>query len=211
MTPKEMRNEKLALRLIKNLEARHFEAYYCPTQNDAKEKILSLIPSDHTVGWGGSMTLDALGIKDALRKKGQILFDRDTCKPEERPVIFKKALTAGTFLTGTNAITEDGELVNVDAVGNRVAALIYGPDSVIVVTSLTKVCKTLEEATSRARNYAAPVNSMRFPDYKTPCKETGVCMDCKSPQSICSVVVTTRLSKPAGRIKIVLIGEELGY
>ena len=115
-----------------------------------------------------------------------------------------------TYLTGANAISEDGEIVNVDGNGNRVAAMTFGPKSVIVACGMNKVVKTAEDATSRARNTAAPVNAQRF-DIRTPCKTTGSCADCKSTDSICSYIVRTRLCKPAGRIKVVLVGEALGF
>lgn len=210
MTPEQTRNEKAAKTVIKNLKARHFDAYYCATKEEAKDLVLSLIPQSDTVGWGGSMTIDALGIKDALRERGQTLFDRDNAAPEERMELFKKSLTANTFLTGTNAITENGELINVDGTGNRVAAIAFGPDSVIVVTGMNKLTKTVMDGAARARNYAAPVNAMRFGN-PTPCVETGCCADCISEKSICNVIVRTRMSKPAGRIKVVLVGESLGF
>ena len=210
MNVEQMRNEKAAKVVVKNLKARHFDAYYCTTKEEAKDLVLSLIPESDTVGWGGSMTIDALGVKDELRKRGQTLFDRDTCKPEERMDMFKKSLTAGTFLTGTNAITETGELINVDGTGNRVAAIAFGPDSVIVVTGMNKLVKNVMDGAARARNLAAPINAARFGN-PTPCVETGCCADCLSEKSICNVIVRTRMSKPAGRIKVVLIGENLGF
>jgi L-lactate utilization protein LutB len=123
----------------------------------------------------------------------------------------RRALLCDTYLAGTNAISEDGQLVNIDGNGNRVAAMIYGPKQVIVAAGMNKVAKTLPDAVVRARNIAAPANVQRFPGLKTPCNETGSCADCLSPDTICSFLVTIRYCKPAGRIKVVLIGKDLGF
>ena len=168
------------------------------------------------VGWvrnmeGGSVTMEALGVIDRVKKGGWRVIDRSTAQSQEEKIeIMRRALLCDTYLTGANAISEDGEIVNVDGNGNRVAAMTFGPKSVIVACGMNKVVKTAEDATSRARNTAAPVNAQRF-DIRTPCKTTGSCADCKSTDSICSYIVRTRLCKPAGRIKVVLIGEAIGF
>lgn len=206
-----IRNEKLGASLIKALTLRHFDAYYCASSSEAAEKILSLIPKTDVVSWGGSMTMEALGIIDRVKKGGWRVIDRSTAQSQEEKVeITRSALLCDTYLTGANAISEDGEIVNVDGIGNRVAAMTFGPKSVIVACGINKVVKTAQDALSRARNTAAPVNAQRF-DIRTPCKTTGTCADCKSTDSICSYIVRTRLCKPAGRIKVVLIGEALGF
>jgi L-lactate utilization protein LutB len=204
------RYDKLGQSVAKALHARHFEAYYCPDIQEACEKLLSLIPETDTVAWGGSQTLAEIGAQDALRARGQTLIDRDTAKtPEERNALMSKALTADTFLMSSNAITEDGQLVNMDGNGNRVAALIYGPRQVIVVAGLNKVAKDLDAAIARVRGTAAPTNAQRF-NINTPCKVTGTCADCKCPDSICANMVVTRLCKPNGKIKVILVGDNLG-
>ncbi len=206
-----IRNEKLGASLIKALVLRHFGAYYCASSSEAAEKILSLIPKTDVVSWGGSMTMEALGIIDRVKKGGWRVIDRSTAQSQEEKIeITRSALLCDTYLTGANAISEDGEIVNVDGIGNRVAAMTFGPKSVIVACGINKVVKTAQDAVSRARNTAAPVNAQRF-DIRTPCKTTGTCADCKSTDSICSYIVRTRLCKPAGRIKVVLIGEALGF
>ena len=206
-----IRNEKLGAGLIKALSLRHFDAYYCASCAEAAEKILSLIPKTDVVSWGGSMTMEALGVIDRVKKGGWRVIDRSTAQSQEEKIeIMRRALLCDTYLTGANAISEDGEIVNVDGNGNRVAAMTFGPRSVIVACGMNKVVKTAEDATSRARNTAAPVNAQRF-DIRTPCKTTGSCADCKSTDSICSYIVRTRLCKPAGRIKVVLVGEALGF
>ena len=206
-----IRNEKLGASLIKALSLRHFDAYYCASSSEAAEKILSLIPKTDVVSWGGSMTMEAIGVIERVKKGGWRVIDRSTAQSQEEKIeIMRRALLCDTYLTGANAISEDGEIVNVDGNGNRVAAMTFGPKSVIVACGMNKVVKTAEDAISRARNTAAPVNAQRF-DIRTPCKTTGSCADCKSTDSICSYIVRTRLCKPAGRIKVVLIGEALGF
>ncbi|MDR0300742.1 MAG: lactate utilization protein [Treponema sp.] len=207
----EMRYSKLAPKVVKALETRGFEAHYFESEAEAAEKIISLIPKAHTVSWGGSKTLTDMGIQERLAKEGYNLLDRDkAATPEERQDIMRRSLLCDTFLSGTNAISEDGQLVNIDGNGNRVAAMIYGPKQVIVAAGMNKVAKTYEDAVVRARTIAAPLNAQRFPSLKTPCNENGTCSNCVSPDTICSFFVTTRFCKPAGRIKIILIGKDLG-
>jgi L-lactate utilization protein LutB len=210
-TPQELRNRKLGAKVVKALQNRRFEAWYADSPGEAADKVLALIPKTHTVSWGGSLTVSGLGIQDRLAKEGYQTLDRDQGKtPDERLEIMRRALLCDTYLTGSNAISEDGQLVNIDGNGNRVAAMIYGPRQVIVVAGMNKVVKTLEDACSRARNLAAPLNQQRFPSLKTPCNETGSCANCMGPDSICTFIVHTRLCKPAGRIKVVLVGADLG-
>ncbi|MDR0315783.1 MAG: lactate utilization protein [Treponema sp.] len=210
-TPISLRNQKLGAKTVQALKNRFFDAWYFDEPAEALEKIMSLIPADHTVSWGGSFTLDELGIKERLAEKGYKLLDRDKAlNPEERAEIMRQALLCGTFLTGCNAISEDGQLVNIDGFGNRVAAMIFGPRQVIVIAGMNKVAKTLDDAIIRARTIAAPRNTQRFQNNKTPCNETGSCANCTSPDSICSFIVTTRLCKPANRIKVILVGKDMG-
>jgi L-lactate utilization protein LutB len=210
-TPISLRNQKLGAKVVQALKNRFFEAWYFDEQGDALEKIVSLIPAEHSVSWGGSVTLDETGIKERLAEKGYKLLDRDkAANPEERWEIMRQALLCGTFITGCNAISEDGQLVNVDGFGNRVAAMTFGPRQVIVIAGMNKIVKSLDDAVIRARTIAAHRNTQRFPNAKTPCNETGACANCSSPDSICSFIVTTRLCKPAGRIKVILVGNDLG-
>jgi len=193
------------------LHSRSFDAFYFDETVEAIEKIISLIPKDHLVSWGGSQTMLDLGIQERLEKEGYNLLDRDkAASPEERMERMRKALLCDTFLSGTNAISEDGQLVNIDGYGNRVAAMIFGPKQVIVAAGMNKIAKTYKDAIVRARTIAAPLNIQRFPNLETPCSETGSCADCLSPDTICSFFVTTRFCKPKGRIKVILIGKDLG-
>jgi L-lactate utilization protein LutB len=210
-TPAETRCQKLGPKVAQALKNRHFDAWYFDSPAEAIEKIVTLIPKEHTVSWGGSMTVTELGIQERLATEGRALLDRDKAQnPQERHELMRQALLCDTFLTGSNAISEDGQLVNIDGFGNRAAAMTFGPRQVIVVAGMNKIAKTLNDAITRARTIAAPLNVQRFPGAKTPCNETGTCADCASPDSVCSFIVTTRLCKPAGRIKVILIGKDLG-
>ena len=201
--------EKRAQVLIQNLKSRHFEAYYCPDKASALEKALELIPADATVSWGGALSAEQIGLIDAVREKYSVI-DRATGKtPEDFTALMKKGLTADVFLTGANAISMDGQMVNIDGTGNRVAAIVYGPDKVLVIAGMNKVCDTIEEAVQRARNVAAPMNKQRFPN-QTPCEVTGKCGDCKAEGCICNQILITRHCRPVGRIQFILVGEALG-
>lgn len=211
-TPIQKRNDLLGVRVVKALESRHFEAFYCKTGAEAVEKVLSLIPEGESVSWGGSVTMEQLGLIPKLHEGSYKVLDRDkTSTSAERYEAMQKAVCCDNFVSSVNAISEDGQLVNVDGNGNRVAAIAFGPRRVIIVAGMNKVVKTLDDAVSRARNYASPINVQRIPNIKTPCATTGACEDCKSPDCICTYIVTTRISRPSGRIKVVLVGEELGF
>jgi L-lactate utilization protein LutB len=158
------------------------------------------------------MTAAAMGLYDRAAKEGYKCINRDAAKsPEEKVELMRQALLCDTFLMGTNALSEDGILVNIDGNGNRVAGLCYGPRQVIIVAGMNKVAKSLDDAVARARNLAAPLNTQRFPAMKTPCSINGACGNCKSAESICCQIVVTRLCKPAGRIKVILVGQDLGF
>jgi len=210
-TAKSLRNRKLGAKVVRALEERFFEAWYFDEPSEALDKILSLIPSEHVVSWGGSLTLGELGVTERVVREGYKVIDRDKAQDrQERFELMRQALLCDTYLTSCNAISEDGQLVNIDGFGNRVAAMTFGPRQVIVIAGMNKVAKTVDDALVRARTIAAPANTQRFPDNKAPCNETGSCANCKSPDSICSFFVTTRMCKPAGRIKVILVGQDLG-
>jgi len=208
--PRQTYYEKRAERLIQKLKERHFEAFYCKDREEALRQALALIPEGASVGWGGALSAQQTGLMDALHAGNYNVIDRDRANtPEQRKAAMKKCLTADVFITGANALSMDGQMVNIDGMGNRVAAIVYGPESVIVIAGMNKVTDTLEDAMRRARTVAAPINKQRFPG-ETPCLITGVCGGCKSENSICNQILITRNSRPAGRIKIILVGEELG-
>lgn len=204
--------EKRGQLLVKNLKARFFDACYCATKEEALQQALALIPEGSSVGWGGCMSAEQIGLVEAVRSGNFNTIDRDTAKtPGERVDLMRRALLSDVFLTGANAISLDGQMVNVDGNGNRVAAIVYGPKSVIVVAGMNKVVDTLEDAVTRARTVAAPINKQRFPNAPTPCLVTGSCANCKSEGSICNQILITRSTRPAGRIKFILVGEDLGF
>ena len=210
-TPKEIFYENQAATIIKKLNMRKMEGYYCKNVEEAKAKMLELIGNEKkTVGYGGSMTLDENGFKDSVTAAGHELIIRENYKtPEEEKELKSKLTNADFFLMSTNAITLDGELVNIDGRGNRVSYLIYGPDNVIVIAGMNKVVSTVEDGYRRIRNIATPPNCNRL-DCKTPCATTGKCGECFT-DSICCEFVTTRMSRVPNRIKVILVGETLGY
>ncbi len=212
MNPTEQRNELLGQRMIKNLNRRHIEAYYCPTAAEAVKKVSELIPDGSSVTWGGSMTIRDMGIPQQLCNRGTLeVLDRDKAEtPEEIQEIYLRAFTSDVYLSSANAISEDGVIVNIDGNGNRVAAITWGPKKVIFVIGINKVAQTVEAALARARSTASPINAQRF-DINTPCQTDGVCHNCNSTDCVCSYVHFLRNSRNKGRHVVVLVGEDLGY
>ncbi|MDO4322948.1 MAG: lactate utilization protein [Lachnospiraceae bacterium] len=211
MTPMEQYYETMAASVIKGLEKRQMEGYYFKTAKEAVEKIMSMIPPHSSVSWGGSSTLTETGMMEALQSADLELIDRSgASSPEEKKALERKAFAADYYFMSTNAITADGELVNVDGNGNRVAALVYGPDHVMILAGMNKVAADTAAAITRVHTNAAPPNTIRL-NLKTPCSQTGVCKNCLSPDCICSHTVITRFNRIKGRIKVFLIGEELGF
>ena len=209
--PKQDAYDKLGARVVEALKSRHFESWYFSTVEEAKEKVLSLIEKGKSIGWGGSYTLAETGILEAIKQGDYKLIDRDAAKDKaERKMIQKQALIADYFIMSANAISEDGVIVNLDGNGNRAAAMVYGPDNVIVVAGMNKVCKTVEDAVKRTRTVAAPINAQRF-GLSTPCTMTGSCMDCKSPDTICCQILITRFSRHKDRIHVILVNDNLGF
>ncbi|MGD9569362.1 MAG: lactate utilization protein [Sedimentibacter sp.] len=197
--------------IIKNLQKRNMEGYYVETREEAIEKVMSMIKQDDVVSWGGSYTIDELGIKKLLEEKQISVIDRDKAKsPEERVKLMKQALTADVFLTSTNAITMNGELMNVDGNGNRLAAYNFGPDSVIVVAGINKIVPELSVALGKIRSDATVPNTFRT-NSQAPCHFTGKCSECTSKETLCCQILVTRYCKPQNRIKVILVGEYLGF
>ncbi len=208
--PKKLYYAKRGQVLVKNLRSRHFDAYYCDTKEDALKKALELIPIGASVGWGGAMSAQQIGLTDAVKSDKYRAVDRDMCStPAEVEQAMRSCFSADIFLTGANGISLDGQMVNIDGTGNRVAAIIYGPKEVLVIAGMNKVEDSLEAAIYRARHIAAPMNQQRF-EKQLPCTATGVCADCKNQDCICNQIVITRHCRPAGRIKFILVGEDLG-
>jgi len=211
MTPKEKRNGRLAEKLVRNLKRRHYEAYFCKTREEAVEKITGLIPKGASVSWGGSMTIRDMGLTTRLKAGGYEVYDRDDVTTQEDKVrVYRKAFECDYYISSVNAISEDGVIVNIDGNGNRVAAITWGPERVILVVGLNKVCQDVDAAIKRARSEAAPVNMARF-DFNTPCQKDGTCHNCMSPDSICNYISIQRMSHPAKRHIVVLVDDVLGY
>ena len=202
--------EKRGEILVRNLRSRHFDAYYCASKEEALEKALELIPKGASVGWGGVMSAAQIGLLDAVRQGDYRAIDRERCTTQEDKLqAAKDAMFADVFLTSANGLSLDGEMVNIDGQGNRVAAIVYGPREVLVIAGMNKVSDTLEDALTRARTVAAPLNQQRFM-LNNPCTATGTCADCKSETCICNQILITRHCRPVGRIKFILVGEDLG-
>ena len=211
MSPIEIRNEKAAGKVIKNLARSNIEACYCPTAREAVEKLLEMIPAGSSVTWGGSMSIRDIGIPAALAEAGKYeVYDRDKAPDRAAATeIYLKAFSCDYYLSSANAITEDGIIVNIDGTGNRVAAITFGPRNVIFVIGMHKLTQDVDSALARARSLAAPVNTARF-DIQTPCKLDGVCHNCLSDDCICNYIHSRRHS-PKGKHKVILVGESLGY
>ena len=211
MNPIEIRNEKAAGKVIKNLARRNIEAFYCPTSREAVDKLLEMIPQGSSVTWGGSMSIRDIGIPAALADAGKYeVYDRDKAPDRAAATeIYLKAFSCDYYLSSANAITEDGVIVNIDGTGNRVAAITFGPRNVIFVIGMNKLTQNVDAALARTRSLAAPVNTARF-DIQTPCKLDGVCHNCLSDDCICNYIHYLRHS-PKGKHKVILVGESIGY
>ena len=206
------RNQLRAQQLIQALKQRNMEASYAATKEEALAQALAWIPEGSCIGWGGSVSIDAIGLKDAVRQGDYQVIDRDTAaNAEEKEAMYRRILAdCDYFLTSSNAISQDGVLVNIDGTANRLAAMCYGPRHVLYIVGMNKVVATAEDALHRARNEAAPINAMRF-GLKTPCSKTGCCYDCKSPDTVCCQILFTRFNHTPGRVKVILVDDSLGY
>ena len=202
------RNEKLAQKVIKGLESRNMAGYYAKDKDEALRTALGLIKEGSTITMGGAMSAHEIGLVEALKKGDYNFVDRD--QMEDKKAAALAAYSADVFLTSTNAMTEDGILVNIDGNANRVSAIAHGPEKVIVIAGMNKVCDDLDGAMKRARNVAAPTNAQRF-GIDTPCSKTGSCMDCKSPDTICCQFLITRYSRHKDRIHVILVNDMLGF
>ncbi len=204
--------EKRIDRTIKNLNRRNMGGFFVKDKNELIMLLKKLIDDNSTVGVGDSMTLFETGVIDFLRKGDYVFLDkyRDGITSEEKKEIYLKNFSANTFMCSTNALTEDGELYNIDGNGSRVAPMLYGPKQVILVAGINKIVKDIEEAEKRVRNYAAPIDAKRL-NKDTPCTTLGYCVDCKSPNRICNDFTIIRGQFIKNRIKVIIVGEQLGY
>ena len=202
------RNELLAQKVIKGLNSRNMTGYYAASKEEALSLALSLIPEGSSVTMGGAMSAREIGLVDALKEGDYNFIDRDNYADKREAMLL--AYDADFFLSSVNAMTEDGELVNIDGNSNRVSAIAQGPKKVLFIVGMNKVCSDLDGAMKRARNVAAPINAQRF-GLSTPCTATGACMDCKSPDTICCQFLITRFSRHADRIHVILVNDSLGF
>ena len=206
-----MRNEIVAKNMIPFLEKRGMEGYFAKDKEEAKKIALSLIPEGSSVTWGGTASAEEIGLKAAVKEGNFVVYDRaDAKSDEETEEILRKAFFCDFYLASANAITEKGEIVNIDGKANRVAAISFGPKNVIFIVGVNKITKNVEEGLTRARNYAAPINGMRL-GLSTPCAKTGVCMECMAPDCMCCQFLITRKSRVPGRIKVILVNENIGF
>ena len=212
MTFKQQIADRLGPQAVKALQKRGFDAYYYTNSEQAIRQAMALVPMQDLLSWGGSATLDESGIKAALIERGNSVIDRDKAKtPDEKAAFTRQALLCDTFLMSANAISADGQLVNIDGNGNRVAAMCFGPHKVIVVAGANKIAEDEAAALARIHTEASPANCIRL-GKKTPCAVTGICGKCLTPgQTICSYTVTTRFSCVADRIHVILVNEDLGF
>ncbi len=200
-------------KVISNLKKRNITGYYCEDIDAAVQQIVQLIPEGSEVSWGGSMTLEQIGIKKVLRDKGYPVNDPMSAMNDQKKALElrRKALSSDVFLSSVNAITMDGEIVNIDGTGNRVAAIVFGPEKVVLIAGANKIVFDERDAIDRIKNDACPPNCIRL-GKQTPCAITGKCGSCLSKgNTVCCHTVTTRFSSIDDRMHVILINENLGY
>lgn len=202
------RNELLAQKVIKGLESRNMSGYYAPDKESALKKALEIIPKGSSIAMGGGMSVHEIGLVDALKQGEYNFLDRDAAEDKRAAALM--TYDADFFLSSSNAMTEDGILVNIDGNSNRVSAIAFGPKKVLFIVGMNKVCDDIDGAIKRARSVAAPTNVQRFP-INTPCKSTGSCVNCKSPDTICCQFLITRYSRHDDRIHVILVNDSLGF
>lgn len=202
------RNELLAQKVIKGLQSRNMSGYYAATKEEALRLALSLIEPGSSVTMGGALSAHEIGLADAVKTDGYRFIDRNAYADKRQAML--DAYDADWFLSSTNAMTEDGVLVNIDGNANRVSAIAQGPKHVLFIVGMNKICSDIDGAMKRARNVAAPTNAQRF-GLSTPCAKTGACMNCKSPDTICCQFLITRFSRHKDRIHVILVNDNLGF
>jgi len=208
-------DQQIVERTLKALSNNGFEVLHVPDKEEAISSVLKLVPKDAVVGLGGSVTLREMGLPEALRDRGNEVADHWEARErgasaEEVLEIRRTQLNSDVFITSTNALTERGELVNIDGGGQRVAAMIFGPRKVIVVAGVNKITGDLEEGLWRARNVASPMNAKRL-NLRTPCATTGVCSDCSSEDRICNATTIIQRRPRNVDATVIIVGENLGY
>ena len=202
------RNELLAQKVIKGLQSRNMSGHYAANREEALKIALDLIPEGSSATMGGSVSAVEIGLVKALKEGNYNFIDRNEIADKRAAML--AAYDADFFLSSCNAITDDGVMINIDGNANRVSAIAQGPKKVIFIVGMNKVCSDVDSAMKRARNVAAVANVQRF-GLSTPCSKLGVCMDCKSPDTICCQFLITRFSRHEGRIHVILVNDNLGF
>lgn len=212
MSVQNWHSEALGQKAVTALQKNGFKAVYFPEQEAAAQYVLSFIDQDMKVGIGGSMTLNELGLPEKATDKGANVLNHNLPgqTPEEKLELRRQQLLSDVFLTSSNGITLEGHLVNIDGVGNRIAAMTFGPKKVIIVAGINKISKDVETALKRIELECSPKNNKRL-NQPNPCVSSGVCMDCKGSTRICNIYTVTKRKPSATDVEIVLIGETLGY
>lgn len=211
MSPKKAAFAVLAEGMIKNLEKRNISGHYFDNCEALCTYLKETLPQEAVISWGGSESVKESGVMDLLQTGNYSLIDRATAQtPQEAREIFSRTVLSDYYFMSTNAITIDGELINIDGNGNRIACLAQGPSHIYIIVGRNKIASTVEDGIHRVRNIAAPPNVKRL-NRQTPCQATGRCGDCQSPDSICSHLIITRRSFHPDRIHVFLVNEELGY
>jgi hypothetical protein len=213
MDPRQKHNQVTAEKVIKNLQRRGFEAFYEETAASALDKAKALIRPGSSVSWGGTMTMGEMGLEAYLKQNADKfkLIDRDAVSTaEEKRKVYSEVFWCNWYIMSTNALTLDGILINIDGAGNRLSALLFGPENVLVIAGINKLTADEDSGLKRLRTIASPLNVQRL-GKNTPCAKTGACADCLADDCICTYTVSTRRSNPRGRIKVLLVGENLGY
>lgn len=211
MTPKQLAFQTAAETTIKNLQKRNMEGYFFEDTISCVNAITQMMEKGSIVSWGGSESIKECGLIDALKAGDYQLIDRLAAKtPDEGRELYAKAVLSDYYFMSTNAITFDGELINIDGNGNRVACLIHGPRNVMVIVGMNKLVSDVQSGYLRVKNIASPANAKRL-DRNTPCFHTGKCGNCLSADCMCNHIVVTRRSGVPGRIKVFFVAKELGY
>ena len=207
-----MDNSSYAIKeLESNFLKRNIGVLWFATFDDAKDYLLGIIPSDSTIGIGHSQTLQGIGITEAFQKKGNIVYDKELgTTPEQVRLLKRNSLLADYYLSGANAVSVDGRIVNIDHSGNRVAALAYGPDRVLILVGKNKITRTYDQAMDRAKNIASPKNANRA-GYNPPCVSTGCCTDCLSSDRVCNIISIIQGQHVKGRMTLLIVNESAGY
>ena len=212
MSIKDWHNDTIGQKVVEALKKNKFDAVYFPDKEGGAKYILNFIKEGATVGIGGSVTINELNILDKMQEMGAVVLNHNVAgiTAEEKLEIRRKQMVSDVFLCSSNAITLDGQLVNMDGAGNRVAAMTFGPKKVLIVAGVNKITKDVHSAIERIQLTASPLNNKRL-DYKNPCATTGVCSDCKGDTRICNILTVMKRKPMATDVTVVLIGEVLGY